>query len=82
MFPSLSKPVSLIYTAERFKSLLDDAANNASSDWDRTFVDDMVTRYHIYGSGMHISALQRHHLERIATNLEPSNARKRNHRAA
>lgn len=83
MLPGMSKPVSMQYTKERFESLLKDAEANASCDWDRSFVNDIADRYKIFGSGMYLSTLQRHHLERIATNLESSNGRKqRHHRAA
>ncbi|TDR82170.1 hypothetical protein [Paludibacterium purpuratum] len=79
---TLSKPVSLCYEPQKFRSLLADAFNNASSDWDRTFIGDMIDRHKSYGDNMHLSALQRHHLERIANNLESTHVRKRHHRPA
>lgn len=75
MFPRLSKPVSQCYTLERFESLLSDAEVNASSDWDRSFTADLQSRFKTYGAGMHISTLQRHHLERIANQVEKRHAR-------
>lgn len=60
MQPGLSKPVSMQYKKERFESLLRDAEANASSDWDRSFVNDMTDRYKIFGSGMYLSTLQRY----------------------
>ncbi|OVE45699.1 hypothetical protein CBW21_22140 [Chromobacterium violaceum] len=48
------------------RELLADAETNATSAWDRDFIDAMQARLKQYGMGMHISILQRHHLERIA----------------
>lgn len=62
----LSKPASQVYTAERLQTLLKSADGNAASGWDRNFISDMISRFKTYGMGMHISTLQRHHLERIA----------------
>ena len=64
-----TRPASSIYTPDRLKELLSDAETNASSDWDRNFIDSMQERLRLYGMGMHISALQRHHLERIASSI-------------
>lgn len=77
MFPRLSKPVSACYTHEKFQSLLSAADMNAAAGWDREFVDGLIDRSKTYGSSMHISTLQRHHLERIATNLEKPHDAKR-----
>jgi hypothetical protein len=63
---SLNRPASCLYTVERLSSLLNDAETKAESDWDRSFIQSMQSRFNKYGMGMHISTLQRHHLERIA----------------
>jgi len=63
---ALSKPVSQVYTEARLRELLSNAEANAAADWDCTFVSDMASRFKHYGMSMHISTLQRHHLERIA----------------
>jgi ribosome assembly protein YihI (activator of Der GTPase) len=65
---SLNKPATQLYTAEKLKSLLNDADNNASSDWDRKFVDTLLDRFRQYGTDIYLSPLQRLHLERIASN--------------
>lgn len=67
---SFSKPVSQSYSEKRFTQLLADADHNATRDWDRNFITDMQSRFKTYGMGMHISTLQKHHLERIAKTEE------------
>lgn len=66
----LSKPASQCYSEKKLKQLLADADTNAARDWDRNFITDMQSRYKSYGMGMHLSTLQRHHLERIASQVE------------
>ncbi|WP_210425997.1 hypothetical protein [Chromobacterium violaceum] len=61
-----TRPASSLYTPDRLRELLADAETNARSDWDRDFINTMQARLKQYGMGMHISTLQRHHLERIA----------------
>ncbi|KMN29625.1 hypothetical protein ACUXVY_18855 [Chromobacterium haemolyticum] len=64
-----TRPASSLYTPDRLRDLLSDAETNASSDWDRDFIETMQARLKQYGMGMHISSLQRHHLERIASSI-------------
>lgn len=64
--PISSRPASERYSQKRLEKLLADAEFNAARDWDRNFITDMQSRYKTYGMGMHLSTLQRHHLERIA----------------
>lgn len=66
----LSKPASQCYSEKKLKQLLADADTNAVQEWDRNFITDMQSRYKSYGMGMHLSTLQRHHLERIANQEE------------
>ena len=63
---SLNKRADQVFAEDKFKTLLDDADSNASTDWDRTFVDDLKARFKQYGMGLYLSSLQRFHLERIA----------------
>ncbi|NHR05754.1 hypothetical protein HA052_11135 [Chromobacterium haemolyticum] len=64
-----TRPASSLYTPDRLRDLLSDAETNAHSDWDRDFIETMHARLKQYGMGMHISSLQRHHLERIASSI-------------
>lgn len=66
-----TRPASSLYTPDRLRDLLSDAETNArnGSDWDRDFIETMQARLKQYGMGMHISSLQRHHLERIASSI-------------
>lgn len=75
---SYSKPASQHYTEAKLKQLLADAELNASRDWDSNFISDMLSRFKTYGMGMHISTLQKHHLERIA-NLDTERTRNGTH---
>ena len=52
--------------ASEFDELLADAENNATSDWDMNFVDDLRNRYDKYGERMYLSERQLEILERIA----------------
>lgn len=52
--------------ASEFDELLADAGNNATSDWDMNFVDDLRNRYDKYGERMYLSERQLEILERIA----------------
>jgi len=52
--------------ASEFDELLADAENNATSDWDMNFVDDLRNRYDKYGKRMYLSERQLEILERIA----------------
>lgn len=74
--PTMSRPASEVYSDKQLKHLLAMAEMHAVKDWDRNFITDMLSRFKHYGMGMHISALQKHHLERVA-NLT-ANERARN----
>ena len=52
--------------ASEFDELLADAENNATSDWDMNFVDDLRNRYDKYGERMYLSERKLEILERIA----------------
>lgn len=52
--------------ASEFDELLADAENNATSDWDMNFVDDLRNRYDKYGERMYLSERQLEILRRIA----------------
>ncbi len=64
--PGNSRPASERYSQKRLEKLLADAELNASRDWDCKFITDMQGRYKTFGMGMHITTLQKFHLERIA----------------
>ena len=65
--PGNSQPASERYSQKRLEKLLADAELNASRDWDCKFITDMQGRYKTFGMGMHITTLQKFHLERIAS---------------
>lgn len=49
-----------------FEPLLETAEDNAVTDWDMNFVQDMMDRYKKYGDETYVSESQLEQLERIA----------------
>lgn len=55
-----------LYDEREFTDLLDEAEDNASGSWEKTFVSDMRDKFEEYGIGMFISDKQDEILQRIA----------------
>ena len=49
-----------------FDELLEDAALNAETEWEETFVDDLQERYDLYKDKMYLSGSQVKVLRKIA----------------
>lgn len=58
--------VSALYSCIDFEALLEDARQNARSEWDEDFITDLYDRWTKFGTDMFLSALQQEQLERIA----------------
>lgn len=54
------------YDEREFKDILDAAEDNASGNWEETFVSDMRDKFDEYGLSMFLSDKQQEILERIA----------------
>ena len=56
----------MVTDVEDFEDLLASAEENASSDWEMGFVEDLSERYEQYGDDMFLSEKQAEILRRIA----------------
>jgi len=54
------------YDEIEFQDLLDAAQENASGNWEKTFVSDMQDKFEEFGTGMFLSDKQDDILNRIA----------------
>lgn len=54
------------YDEREFQDLLDAAEENASGNWEKTFVSDLQDKFEEFGTGMFLSEKQEDILNRIA----------------
>ena len=54
------------YDEREFQDLLDSAEENASGNWEMTFVSDLQDKFEEFGTGMFLSEKQEDILNRIA----------------
>lgn len=54
------------YDEREFQDLLDSAEENASGNWEKTFVSDLQDKFEEFGTGMFLSEKQEDILNRIA----------------
>ena len=54
------------YSDREFEDMLGEAEENASGDWEETFVSDLRDKFAEYGMSMYLSDKQKDILERIA----------------
>lgn len=54
------------YDEREFQDLLDSAEENASGNWEKTFVSDLQDKFEEFGIGMFLSGKQEDILNRIA----------------
>lgn len=54
------------YDEREFQDLLDEAEENASGNWEKTFVSDLRDKFEEFGTGMYLSEKQDDILNRIA----------------